>query len=72
MDWEYPGGGGLTTSPWNPATKLSDEQKKPEKAKPSTILSNPYVVTWINWQVKLNAIKSYRRRLEWGGKSATN
>ena len=30
LDWEYPGGGGLTTSPWNPATKLSDEQKARE------------------------------------------
>jgi len=27
----YPGGGGLTTSPWNPATKLSDEQKAAER-----------------------------------------
>nr|WP_245879898.1 glycoside hydrolase family 18 protein [Vibrio gangliei] len=31
LDWEYPGGGGLTTSPWNEATKLSDEQKASEK-----------------------------------------
>ncbi|MDA9557242.1 glycoside hydrolase family 18 protein, partial [Vibrio sp.] len=31
LDWEYPGGGGATTSPWNPATKLSDEQKAAEK-----------------------------------------
>ena len=31
LDWEYPGGGGLTTSPWNPATKLSDEQKASER-----------------------------------------
>ncbi|WP_318454065.1 glycoside hydrolase family 18 protein [Photobacterium leiognathi] len=31
LDWEYPGGGGLTTSPWNPETKLSDEQKAAEK-----------------------------------------
>ncbi|KJF81078.1 chitinase [Photobacterium angustum] len=31
LDWEYPGGGGLTTSPWNPDTKLSDEQKASEK-----------------------------------------
>lgn len=31
LDWEYPGGGGLTTSPWNPATKLSDEQKVSER-----------------------------------------
>ncbi|MBJ6915386.1 chitinase, partial [Vibrio cholerae] len=32
LDWEYPGGGGLTTSPWNPDTKLSDEQMAAEKA----------------------------------------
>lgn len=32
LDWEYPGGGGLTTSPWNPDTKLSDEQKASERA----------------------------------------
>nr|WP_229821740.1 glycoside hydrolase family 18 protein [Photobacterium aphoticum] len=32
LDWEYPGGGGLTTSPWNPETKLSDAQKASEKA----------------------------------------
>lgn len=31
LDWEYPGGGGLTTSPWNPQTKLSDEQKASER-----------------------------------------
>ncbi|EGQ8276300.1 chitinase [Vibrio parahaemolyticus] len=31
LDWEYPGGGGLTTSPWNPDTKLSDEQKASER-----------------------------------------
>ncbi|MCF7353475.1 glycoside hydrolase family 18 protein [Vibrio sp. CK2-1] len=31
LDWEYPGGGGLTTSPWNPDTKLTDEQKALEK-----------------------------------------
>ncbi|MGF1726977.1 glycoside hydrolase family 18 protein [Photobacterium nomapromontoriensis] len=31
LDWEYPGGGGLTTSPWNPETKMSDEQKASEK-----------------------------------------
>lgn len=31
LDWEYPGGGGLTTSPWNPATKLTDEQKASER-----------------------------------------
>ncbi|KGY13338.1 chitinase [Vibrio tubiashii] len=31
LDWEYPGGGGLTTSPWNPATKLSDDQKASER-----------------------------------------
>ncbi|MCU8491805.1 glycoside hydrolase family 18 protein [Vibrio vulnificus] len=31
LDWEYPGGGGLTTSPWSPATKLSDEQKAVER-----------------------------------------
>lgn len=31
LDWEYPGGGGLTTSPWNPETKLSDEQKASER-----------------------------------------
>ncbi|CAH0532238.1 Chitinase A [Vibrio stylophorae] len=31
LDWEYPGGGGLTTSPWNEATKLTDEQKAQEK-----------------------------------------
>lgn len=31
LDWEYPGGGGLTTSPWNPDTKLSDEQKAAER-----------------------------------------
>lgn len=31
LDWEYPGGGGLTTSPWDPATKLSDEQKAAER-----------------------------------------
>lgn len=32
LDWEYPGGGGLTTSPWNPETKLSEEQMAAEKA----------------------------------------
>lgn len=32
LDWEYPGGGGLTTSPWNPDTKLSDEVKASERA----------------------------------------
>jgi len=32
LDWEYPGGGGLTTSPWNPGTKLDDEQKASERA----------------------------------------
>lgn len=31
LDWEYPGGGGLTTSPWNPDTKLTDEQKALER-----------------------------------------
>ncbi len=31
LDWEYPGGGGLTTSPWNPDTKLSDDQKAAER-----------------------------------------
>ncbi len=31
LDWEYPGGGGLTTSPWNPDTKLSDDQKAEER-----------------------------------------
>ncbi|MCW8331044.1 glycoside hydrolase family 18 protein [Photobacterium sp. SDRW27] len=31
LDWEYPGGGGLTTSPWNPDTKLDDEQKAEER-----------------------------------------
>ena len=31
LDWEYPGGGGLTTSPWNPDTKLTDEQKIAER-----------------------------------------
>ena len=31
LDWEYPGGGGLTTSPWNPDTKLSDEEKASER-----------------------------------------
>jgi GH18 family chitinase len=31
LDWEYPVGGGLTTSPWNPETKLSDEDKLTEK-----------------------------------------
>ncbi|SON52734.1 glycoside hydrolase family 18 protein [Vibrio tapetis] len=31
LDWEYPGGGGLTTSPWNPDTKVNDEQKASER-----------------------------------------
>ncbi|MDF2152740.1 glycoside hydrolase family 18 protein [Vibrio sp. CAU 1672] len=31
LDWEYPGGGGLTTSPWNPDTKLTEEQKAAER-----------------------------------------
>lgn len=31
LDWEYPGGGGLTTSPWNPETKLTDQQKAMER-----------------------------------------
>ncbi|MGF1719056.1 glycoside hydrolase family 18 protein [Vibrio kyushuensis] len=31
LDWEYPGGGGMTTSPWNPNTKLTDEQKAEER-----------------------------------------
>ncbi|CZF84479.1 glycoside hydrolase family 18 protein [Grimontia marina] len=31
LDWEYPGGGGLTTSPWNPETKLSNEVKTQER-----------------------------------------
>jgi GH18 family chitinase len=31
LDWEYPGGGGLTTSPWDPETKLSDGDKLAEK-----------------------------------------
>lgn len=31
LDWEYPGGGGLTTSPWNEETKLTDKQKADEK-----------------------------------------
>ncbi|WP_337921898.1 glycoside hydrolase family 18 protein [Vibrio cholerae] len=31
LDWEYPGGGGLTTSPWSPETKLSEEQMAAEK-----------------------------------------
>ncbi|USD66141.1 glycoside hydrolase family 18 protein [Vibrio sp. SCSIO 43136] len=31
LDWEYPGGGGLTTSPWNPETKLDDAQKQSER-----------------------------------------
>lgn len=31
LDWEYPGGGGLTTSPWNENTKLSDVQKTAER-----------------------------------------
>lgn len=31
LDWEYPGGGGLTTSPWNEKTKLSDEEKQLER-----------------------------------------
>lgn len=32
LDWEYPGGGGLTTSPWNPDTKLTDEEMLDERA----------------------------------------
>ncbi|WP_241796537.1 glycoside hydrolase family 18 protein [Vibrio rumoiensis] len=31
LDWEYPGGGGLTTSPWNEQTKLTDDQKAQER-----------------------------------------
>ncbi|MHA2797069.1 glycoside hydrolase family 18 protein [Vibrio harveyi] len=31
LDWEYPGGGGLTTSPWNPDTKLTDGEKAQER-----------------------------------------
>ncbi|UTV30760.1 glycoside hydrolase family 18 protein [Photobacterium atrarenae] len=31
LDWEYPGGGGLTTSPWDPNTKLSEAQKAAER-----------------------------------------
>ncbi|GAB3518525.1 glycoside hydrolase family 18 protein [Photobacterium alginatilyticum] len=31
LDWEYPGGGGLTTSPWNPDTKLSVEEQAAER-----------------------------------------
>ena len=32
LDWEYPGGGGLTTSEWDPKTKLSPEVIKHETA----------------------------------------
>ncbi|NLS11881.1 glycoside hydrolase family 18 protein [Vibrio sp. SM6] len=32
LDWEYPGGGGLTTSPWDKKTALTDAQKAQEKA----------------------------------------
>lgn len=31
LDWEYPGGGGLTTSPWDEKGKLTNEQKIQEK-----------------------------------------
>ncbi|PKF61994.1 chitinase [Psychromonas sp. psych-6C06] len=30
LDWEYPGGGGLTTASWDPKTKLSPEVMKHE------------------------------------------
>ncbi|RXJ74047.1 chitinase [Veronia nyctiphanis] len=39
LDWEYPGGGGLTTSPWNPDTKLTDEQKELEKQAFTTLVT---------------------------------
>ncbi|PSW03764.1 glycoside hydrolase family 18 protein [Photobacterium lipolyticum] len=32
LDWEYPGGSGHTTSPWNENTKLPDEQKAAERS----------------------------------------
>ncbi|WP_439333860.1 glycoside hydrolase family 18 protein [Vibrio agarilyticus] len=31
INWEYPGGGGLTTQPWNPATKLLADEMELEK-----------------------------------------
>ncbi|MEZ8026391.1 glycoside hydrolase family 18 protein [Enterovibrio norvegicus] len=39
LDWEYPGGGGLTTSPWNPETKLTDEQKASERGAFTTLIT---------------------------------
>lgn len=39
LDWEYPGGGGLTTSPWNPDTKLSDEVKAQERKAFTTLVT---------------------------------
>ncbi|USH05219.1 glycoside hydrolase family 18 protein [Grimontia kaedaensis] len=39
LDWEYPGGGGLTTSPWNPETKLSDDVKALEREAFTTLVT---------------------------------
>ncbi|MFD2176866.1 glycoside hydrolase family 18 protein [Veronia pacifica] len=39
LDWEYPGGGGLTTSPWNPDTKLTDEEMALEKQAFTTLVT---------------------------------
>ncbi|MEZ8140988.1 chitinase [Enterovibrio norvegicus FF-33] len=39
LDWEYPGGGGLTTSPWNPDTKLSDDAKASERDAFTTLVT---------------------------------
>ncbi|NGN96118.1 glycoside hydrolase family 18 protein [Grimontia sp. S25] len=39
LDWEYPGGGGLTTSPWNPETKLSDDVKALERNAFTTLVT---------------------------------
>lgn len=38
LDWEYPGGGGLTSSPWNPETKLTESEKDIEKKAFTTLI----------------------------------
>ncbi|KXF80815.1 glycoside hydrolase family 18 protein [Enterovibrio coralii] len=40
LDWEYPGGGGLTTSPWNPETKMEEAQQLAEKEAFTTLVKS--------------------------------
>lgn len=54
LDWEYPGGGGLTTSPWNPETKVGDKQKLAERTAFTTLVRS--------LRSDLNALESKTKR----------